>query len=248
MASGRGIVVEKAKDFFRKGEEIVREGHEGKEMYIIKSGKVEVVKSTGDEEIVLATLEPKAFFGEMALFGEPRRSATIRAVEDTQMIVINKRMLDASLEQVPPWFVTILKTLADRLKATNQAIKSRFKINFEFSVLKMVYLFAKKHGEKSGDSLSVELDKSLTAISNVLGIAEGEMLERLKNLAFVGLLKYSEPKNQILIPDGKRLMQFLTYLRSKATGIEDATDLTRTDEALKNYFEKLYKLLFRRKM
>ena len=248
MASGRGIVVEKAKDLFKKGEEIVREGQEGHEMYIIKSGKVEVVKSTGDEEIILATLEPKAFFGEMALFGEPRRSATIRAVEDTQMIVINKRMLDASLEQVPPWFVTILKTLVDRLKSTNQSIKSRFKINFEFSVLKLLYLYAKKYGEKADKSLTVELNKTQRDIARMLGISETELLERIKNLAFVGLIKYSEPKNQILIPDGERLVNFLAYLRSKSTGVEDGMDLTRTDEALKAYFEKLYKLLFRRKM
>ena len=246
--SQKAIVVPKGKDFFKKGETIIKEGEDGYEMYIIKSGKVQVVKKTGDEEIVLATLEPKAFFGEMALFGEPKRSATIRAVEDTQMIVINKMMLESQFEKVPDWFVTILRTLVDRLRITNKTIKSRFRISFEFSVLKMIYLVGKRSGDKAVGGIIINLEKAREEISNILGITQDEFMERLKNLAFVGFSKYSEPKNQILIPDPEKVLKFISFLRVKVTNQPDDVDGTQSDPALKDHFEKLYKLLFRRKM
>ena len=47
---------------FKKGETIFKEGDIGEEMFIIKSGKVEVVKNVQGEEMVLATLEANSFF------------------------------------------------------------------------------------------------------------------------------------------------------------------------------------------
>ena len=151
--SPKAVVVQRQKDQFKKGEVIFREGDLGSAMYIIKSGKVEVIKQTGDEEVVLATLDPKAFFGEMALFGDPRRSATIRAAQDTDMIVITKEMLETQFESVPDWFVTILKTLIDRLRETNQRIKSRFPLGLEFSILRTLYLVAKRMGQPGENGL-----------------------------------------------------------------------------------------------
>jgi len=244
----KAVVVKKLRDFFKKGELIVREGEEGGEMYIIKSGKVEVVKKTGDEEVVLATLEPKAFFGEMALFGDPKRSATIRAAEDTEMLVINKEMLDSQLERVPHWFTSILKNLVDRLRAANQAIRSRFKVSFEYSVLTIINLQAKVRGEDKGSGYILELESCKRECSEVLGITEEEFMEKLKNLSFIGIVKYSEPKDQIIIPDRIKLHNFLAYLKAKCTGgTEEDTKAVVQDENMHSYFEKIYKLLFRRK-
>ncbi|GAI76222.1 unnamed protein product [marine sediment metagenome] len=65
--SDKVFIKKNLKDSFKKGEVVFNEGDQGNAMYIIKSGKVDVIKDTGKEEIVLATLEQKSFFGEMAL-------------------------------------------------------------------------------------------------------------------------------------------------------------------------------------
>ena len=246
----QAIVVQKQKDFFKKGEIVFKEGDTGQEMYIMKSGKVEVVKKTGDEEVILASLVPSAFFGEMALFGDPHRSATIRAAEDTQMIVITKPMLESQFERVPDWFVTILKTLVERLRATNERIKSRFPVNFEFSIMQLLALHASKNGNSAEGGILLPLTETRTDIAVTLGITEEEVSEKLKNLMFVGLIKYSEPKKTILIPEMQRFQNFTTFLRTKATNAASyfGGDDLPTDPTLLEYFEKIYKLLFRRKM
>jgi len=242
------VVTKPLDDFFKKGEVIFREGDKGDEMYIIQSGKVEVIKDTGKEEVVLATLKPKAFFGEMALFGDPHRSATVRAAEDTKMIVINKEILDSQLEKVPEWFVSILKTLISRLRETNKRIKSRFKIGPEFSILKTIYFLTKSSGKSSDEGVS--LKKACDECCNVLAISEEEFNKKLKTLMFVGLVKFSESKDLLLITDENMLKDFLAYLRRKSdeNGKEVEKSEIFADEKSYIMFEKIYKLLSHKKL
>ncbi len=74
---------------FYKGDIVFREGDTNKELYIIISGQVHVVKEIEDNEVILATLETGDFFGEMAMFGGEPRSATIRVKEDLEVLMIS---------------------------------------------------------------------------------------------------------------------------------------------------------------
>ena len=69
---------------FGAGEIVFNEGEEGRHVYVIKSGRVEVIrKKKGGGVDVMTTLGPGAHFGEMALLGKTPRNATIRTLEDT---------------------------------------------------------------------------------------------------------------------------------------------------------------------
>jgi CRP-like cAMP-binding protein len=246
----QAVVVKKQKDFFKSGEVIFKEGSQGTEMYIIKSGKVDVIKQTGDEEIILASLDPPAFFGEMALFGDPHRSATIKAAQDTQMVVITKKMLESQFEKVPDWFTSILKTLVERLRSTNQRIKSRFRVSFEFSILRILFMMANKSGNSSEDGYLLSYKATVKEICVTLGIHESEVAEKFKNLMFVKLIQCSEQNDTLVIPDMERIGYFNAFLRAngneppKAFGFDSET----SDPTMKAHFEKIFKLLFRRKL
>ncbi len=236
------------KDFFKKGENVFREGEKGNEMYILQSGKVEVIKNTGKEDIVLATLEPKAFFGEMALFGDPSRSATIRASEDTKMVVITRKILDSQLEKVPEWFVSILKSLVGRLREANRSVKSRFRMGPEFSILKGIYLFGKRAGEQTGNEMTMSFKKACEECSNTLAISEKEFKAKLKKLMFVRLVRFSEPKDILMIPDAVKLKEFMTFLRNKSSESEGEDLGAFGSDDGKEAFEKMYNLLIGKKL
>lgn len=77
---------------FKKGEYIIHEGEQGDTFYIIKSGKVEVLRKNEDgEEEIIAALYPDNFFGEMALLSDKPRNASIRCIEDCQVYVFDKK-------------------------------------------------------------------------------------------------------------------------------------------------------------
>lgn len=88
-----------ATQIFARGEEICRQGEPGNTFYIIKSGGVEVSTQNGNgRSVVLRQMTAGEFFGEFSLLtGEPR-SATIVAVEDTEVLTMNKEDMRAMLE------------------------------------------------------------------------------------------------------------------------------------------------------
>lgn len=68
----------------QEGKHLIEEGKLGWEFFVVESGEVEVT-AKGE---TLATLGPGSFFGELALMGEERRTATVVATEPTRLIVM----------------------------------------------------------------------------------------------------------------------------------------------------------------
>jgi len=77
---------------FKKEDYIIKENDPGDTFYIIKSGKVGVLRKdeNGNEEIISA-LYPDNFFGEMALLKEQPRNASIKCIEDCEVYMFNKK-------------------------------------------------------------------------------------------------------------------------------------------------------------
>jgi CRP/FNR family transcriptional regulator, cyclic AMP receptor protein len=78
---------------FKKGQNIIKEGDEGDQMFILFKGIVEICKDTLAKEmytVVKLSAEQNAFFGELALIDNDRRSATVIASTDCDLLIINK--------------------------------------------------------------------------------------------------------------------------------------------------------------
>ena len=74
---------------YRDGEEIIRQGKTGESMYVVQSGRVEVVQKTDNGGMQhLAYLEAGSFFGEMSVFEKEVRSATVRAQGDARVLTV----------------------------------------------------------------------------------------------------------------------------------------------------------------
>jgi CRP-like cAMP-binding protein len=83
--------------YFGPGQVIFEEGDYGEEMYIIKRGKVQVIR---DFEII-AELSDNSFFGEMALVSEEPRNATVKAMDEVEALVLSKPHFRELLENKP---------------------------------------------------------------------------------------------------------------------------------------------------
>jgi len=77
-----------------RGQAIIKEGDEGDEMFILFKGTVEVCKNTLAKDlytVVKLSAEQNAFFGELAMIDNDRRSATVVASTECDVLVINKQ-------------------------------------------------------------------------------------------------------------------------------------------------------------
>ncbi len=103
---------------YAAGEVIVKEGGSAVGCFIVASGEVEVVKGldSPDQE-ALATLGPGDFFGEMAIIDDSPRSATVRAMKDTECIAITRWDFMAEVRTRPDIAIQMLPVLVKRIRA-----------------------------------------------------------------------------------------------------------------------------------
>jgi NTE family protein len=101
---------------FSAGAVIIAEGDYGGEMYVLRSGTADVllVDRKGAEH-VLSTVHPGEAIGEMSLLTESPASATVRAAEDVELLVLEAGDLDALLEALPHVQRNLIRTLSSRL-------------------------------------------------------------------------------------------------------------------------------------
>ncbi len=118
---------------YKKDELIIKEGDIGSEMFIVYDGAVEIIKKTraGDDyTVVKLKAEYNVFFGEMALIDDDKRSATVLSSEDSIFIVLEKDDFEKLGNKHPeiglPVTRVILKTLASRLRKTNEDMLTLF--------------------------------------------------------------------------------------------------------------------------
>jgi CRP-like cAMP-binding protein len=100
----------------RKGQILLREGDQGDEMFLVRRGTIVVSKAvTGPVEQVVARMGPGEFFGEMSLFQQAPRSATIQAdaTTDVQLLVLDRVSLEAMTQSNPRAAVSFFRALVE---------------------------------------------------------------------------------------------------------------------------------------
>jgi ATP/ADP translocase len=109
---------------FPKGTAIIKEDERGETMYMIIDGEVSVIKgSQGGSEIVLDRIKAGDYFGEMALFEDLKRSATIRTEQDTKVLVLDKQEFTEIVREYPLIALQICKVLSQRLRNLHERIQ-----------------------------------------------------------------------------------------------------------------------------
>ena len=110
--------------YFKKGEEIIKEGMLSDCAYIIDTGKVEVSKilQNGEKQII-SLLNENDIFGEMGLIDGFPRSATVVALEDCTISIMTKGAFNSLAEHNPQALMPILKVLAKRLRSTLKIVE-----------------------------------------------------------------------------------------------------------------------------
>ena len=101
----------------KENEVIYKQGDSGDTMYIVQLGQVEIIQRKGNNEYCLAVVGEGDFFGEMALFGYPVRTATACAAEDGAVIIsLEKKAFLKRLHYDASLAFNMLKKMADRIQ------------------------------------------------------------------------------------------------------------------------------------
>ena len=154
---------------FVAGEVVFREGDESSTCYVVRHGRARAVREHPDgRSITLANFGPGDIFGELAMFDDERRSATIETLEDTEAIAILGGEMRRLLSEHAEIAVKMLASLGRRLRETNerlarqsfQTVQSRVA-----SVLLQLVAGARSEGIEEGDVLITSTQASLAQLA-----------------------------------------------------------------------------------
>jgi uncharacterized membrane protein len=115
---------------FKQGETVFHYGDPGGEIFILRSGHVELfVENTDGEKIVLAENEQGDVIGELSFLDGGPRTATAVAREDTQMLVLDRVRLLDFIDQHPHAAMDVLTVIGRRLRATDELLRTQVSRN-----------------------------------------------------------------------------------------------------------------------
>lgn len=108
----------------KPNEILFKTGDAASSMFIVRRGilKVYVEQPGKPGEVELAVLKEGAIVGEMAFFDQKPRSASVKAVTAAELTEISRGDFDRLLTQIPKWFVSMMQSLSQRLRQTNDRL------------------------------------------------------------------------------------------------------------------------------
>ncbi len=112
----------------KPGEYLLRENEIGDSMYVILEGTIQIRKKAGDAEVVVAERKPGEVLGEMSVLDQAPRYASAIALTPTRVLQIDQETFMALIDWSPTAARAILRTFAQRIRATEATLQQREKL------------------------------------------------------------------------------------------------------------------------
>lgn len=128
---------------------VFEKGACGNEMFAIYQGKVKIsTLSAEGKEVIFALLESGDFFGETAILDGQPRSASCTAIEDCQMVVVDRQRFLSYLGTNPGLAIHLLALLCRRLRAADEQLEDLNFYSLTVRLAKKLSMLAREYGHE----------------------------------------------------------------------------------------------------
>jgi len=155
--------------------DICQEGEEGTTLFVLDKGEVNIIVHTSDkQEILVDSIGPGTYFGEMAFLGETTRMATIRTRVPSCLLSIEEADFMAIAQANPSLLRTLLRQIIGHIRRTDRAVINE--LNVKNATLRKTYAELEDQEQLRTQfiaTLSHELRTPLTSIKGYLSLING---------------------------------------------------------------------------
>jgi CRP-like cAMP-binding protein len=204
---------------YKPGEVVFEEGSRGRELFIVQDGKVGVYKVTPDGEVELARIDKGAVIGEMSLLDNMPRSATVKAIDTTKLMVVNELTFQTALKTVPVWLTSIIKIVVSRLRDVNKRVDQAVLRDKDRGLVSLMLLMLPSMKHEYSSTVALDYDTVLVEGYYVCRLKKKEIVHVLEGLAkrkIVSMAEDTGHKKHIMVPDLEVMSLFAEYLELKA--------------------------------
>lgn len=184
----------------KKGEVLFRKGDEGTTFYVVRTGSIKIVlPSRMGDEVAPAIFSEGDFFGEMALLDGMTRSADAVALEETEVLALNRRDFLAFLRNNEDAIQAVFSYLSMRLRKTDDLLEDAHFLNISTRFARRLFDLTKKYGRQREDG-SVEIDLTLNQsdLASMVGATRESINKELRVLRERGVVTMKGNKISVL--------------------------------------------------
>ena len=172
---------------------IVRKSDLGKEMFILVEGKVSLSTISEDgKELTFGILGKGDMFGEISLFDNLERTATVTAVEPTELLVIEQQHLIPFIKENPDVAIKLLRAMALRLRYTDQLFEDAMFKQLPGRLAKKILSLASHFGQDTIDGVRISVKLSQNDIGKMSGASRESVNKQMRVWEEEGLIRFDK--------------------------------------------------------
>jgi CRP/FNR family transcriptional regulator, cyclic AMP receptor protein len=176
--------------FYKKDSTVLHENETGSALFVIISGRVKISRESDDgKEVILTILNESDFFGEMAILDGMSRSATVTAIEESELFLIQRTDFLNLLQEHPEISVALLQELTQRLRASDLKIKSLSLKDAEGKVASVILQLADDIGKIKQGKVEIERLPFQHDLANMAGTSRETISRTIHSFAKRGLIE-----------------------------------------------------------
>lgn len=190
---------------FRRGERIFSEASSGECLYVLVNGRVKIYASAGSRTKTFALLDPGDFFGEMALLGQPIRSASARAILDSEILVLERKDFHRFLRDDSALAMTMLRTICDRLRRADKEIEMLSFQNVLGRTAITLLDLETKYGKPDSQGSLIDAGITQQELADLIGTAREMVTRVLSKFRAMNAISFDKPSGKIIVLNREKL-------------------------------------------
>ena len=171
-------------------QEVFHKGDPGSQLYVVVTGRLKALTTSMDgDDVVFNIIGPGEVFGEIALLSEGPRTATIRAIDKCELLVLDRRDFLSFLKKTPDAAVRMLSVLAERIKRASEFVEDTQFLNLPVRLAKKFNDLAASYGRQEGDHIRIDLRLSQEEWGDLVGATRESINKQMKVWSDEGLIR-----------------------------------------------------------
>jgi len=194
---------------------IVGQGSSGRDMFIVASGSLKVSVLSGEgKEVSFVVLRAGDYFGELSMIDGRRRSATVTAIESSELLVLGyseyQQLLRESPHTATEFLTRLLLTLANRMRATDELYQDLIFLDVSSRLAKFLLSASVEDDDAGHGQRMLDVRLSQYELGTMVNASRESVNKHLRNWEEQGIVD---------VDRGKITLLNLALLQQKAEGL-----------------------------
>jgi len=173
----------------RAREELCHKGDSGTQIYLIAKGRLKAVTTSAEgDDVVFSIMAPGEVCGELALLSGGKRTATITAIEESELIVLDRREFLPFLKRNPEAAIKLLEVLAERQLRLSELVEDTTFLNLPARLAKKLVSLGRAYGVETSEGIRIDLKLSQSELGDLVATTRESINKQIKSWTGEGMV------------------------------------------------------------